>query len=151
MRSYEEKKELLSHILREALSRGACLAFSGGADSSALLAACNVATTLAGIPRNGQGDTRISIGKLSAGEGRNVVPVHAQMQIEVRGQTEAINQYMVDNVERIVKGVSEAYGVDYTIEKVGAATNLETSPEVSDTLEEIAKTYGVQESIIPQE
>ena len=39
MRSYEEKKELLSRILKEALSRGACLAFSGGADSSALLAA----------------------------------------------------------------------------------------------------------------
>lgn len=118
---------------------------------SALLAACNVATTLAGIPRNGQGDTRISIGKLSAGEGRNVVPVHAQMQIEVRGQTEAINQYMVDNVERIVKGVSEAYGVDYTIEKVGAATNLETSPEVSDTLEEIAKTIPFVKRLVPSD
>ncbi len=39
MKSFEEKKEWLRQILREALGQGACLAFSGGADSSALLAA----------------------------------------------------------------------------------------------------------------
>lgn len=118
---------------------------------SALLAACNVATTLAGIPRNSQGDTRISIGKLSAGEGRNVVPVHAKMQIEVRGQTEEVNQYMVENVQRIVKGVAEAYDVQYTFEKVGAATTLETSPEVSDTLEAIAKDLPFIKRIVPSD
>lgn len=118
---------------------------------SALLAACNVATTLAGIPRNGQGDTRISIGKLNAGEGRNVVPVHAKMQVEVRGQTEPVNQYMVDYVERITKGIAEAYDVQYTFEKVGAATTLETSDEVSDTLEAIAKDIPFVKRIVPSD
>ena len=93
---------------------------------------------LAGIPRNSQGDTRISIGRLVAGEGRNVVPVHAKMQIEVRGQTEEVNQYMTDYVERIVKGNAEAYDVQYQFEKVGAATTLQTTPEVIETLETIA-------------
>ena len=105
---------------------------------SALLAACSTATMLAGIPRNSQGDTRISIGRLVAGEGRNVVPVHAKMQIEVRGQTEEVNQYMTDYVERIVKGNAEAYDVQYHFEKVGAATTLQTTPEVIETLETIA-------------
>ena len=105
---------------------------------SALLAACSTATMLAGIPRNSQGDTRISIGRLVAGEGRNVVPVHAKMQIEVRGQTEEVNQYMTDYVERIVKGNAEAYDVQYQFEKVGAATTLQTTPEVVETLETIA-------------
>ncbi len=105
---------------------------------SALLAACSTATMLAGIPRNSQGDTRISIGRLVAGEGRNVVPVHAKMQIEVRGQTEEVNQFMTEYAERIVKGNAEAYDVQYHFEKVGAATTLETTPEVMQTLEEIA-------------
>lgn len=106
---------------------------------SALLAAATAATSLAGISRSGEGDTRISIGKLVAGEGRNVVPVHAYMQIETRGVTESVNQFMGQSVERIVRGIAEAYEVDFSIERVGQATNLVTDPSVCADLQKIAK------------
>ena len=49
---------------------------------------------LQGIPRNGDGTTRVSVGTLHAGEGRNVVAEHAKLQMEVRGETEEVNDYM---------------------------------------------------------
>ncbi len=106
---------------------------------SALLAACNAATTLTGIPRNSRADTRISVGKLVAGEGRNVVPVHASMQIEVRAATEEVNAYMYDYVQRIIQGCALAYDVSYTIEQVGAATVLDSDPEMVQSVLAIAK------------
>lgn len=107
---------------------------------SALLAACNAATTLTGIPRNGKGDTRVSVGKLVAGEGRNVVPVHAAMQIEVRASSEEVNQYMVDYVQRIVEGCAMAYDVSFSITKVGAATVLKSDPDMVQSVIDIAKS-----------
>ena len=94
---------------------------------------------MTGIPRNSRADTRISVGKLVAGEGRNVVPVHASMQIEVRAATEEVNAYMYDYVQRIIKGCAMAYDVTYTIEQVGAATVLDSDPEMVQSVLAIAK------------
>lgn len=61
---------------------------------NALMAACAAAMMLQGIPRHGRGTTRIAVGKLNAGEGRNVVPSHARMELEVRGSSAEVNQFM---------------------------------------------------------
>ena len=106
---------------------------------SALMAACATAMMMQGIPRHGEGTTRVSVGRLVAGEGRNVTPVHAYMQAEVRGSSGEINQYMVDAVENIVKGNAVAYGVKGWIEKAGEATTLEDCPELLDVIRDVAK------------
>ena len=106
---------------------------------SALLAACSSATMLAGIPRSSEGDTRISIGRLVAGSGRNVVPAHAVMQIETRGSTEAVNNYMVEYAKRIVEGNAHSYDVKVTFEKVGEATTLVADEKLTEDLTDIAK------------
>lgn len=106
---------------------------------SALLAAASSATMLAGIPRSGEGDTRISIGKLVAGSGRNVVPAHAYMQIETRGSTEAVNDYMVACAKQIVEGNALSYGVKATFEKVGEAATLVADEKLTADLTDIAK------------
>lgn len=107
---------------------------------SALLAACSTATMLAGISRSAQGDTRISIGKLVAGEGRNVTPVHAYMQIETRGASEEVNRFMVENVKRIVEGCERAYDVEAKLEMVGHATTLIADEGVTADLVKIAQS-----------
>ena len=114
---------------------------------SALMAACAAAMMMQGIPRSGEGTTRIAVGRLNAGEGRNVTPVHADMQLEVRGETGEINQYMVKNVENIVEGVKRAYEVEAEIVKAGEATTLPSCPEVLDLIESVAKTVPGVESI----
>lgn len=105
---------------------------------SALLAASATAMMIVGIPRHGDGASRVAVGKLIAGEGRNVTPVHAYMQTEVRGETAEINDYLCQKIEHIVKGNSEAYEVEGRIEKVGDATTIIECPEVLNDLKEIA-------------
>lgn len=99
---------------------------------SALTAACAAVMMMQGIPRNSQGDTRIAVGTLHAGEGRNVTPAHAKLELEVRGETPEVNRYMFDNVERIIKGVAQAYDVTACMQKAGEATTLSVSKEACD-------------------
>lgn len=105
---------------------------------SALMAACATAMMLAGIPRHGDGASRVAVGKLIAGEGRNVTPVNAVIQCEVRGETAEINDYMSHALEQIVRGNATAYEVEAKIEKVGEATTLIDCPEVLDVVREVA-------------
>lgn len=109
------------------------------AGKSALLAACNAATLIAGIPRHSGGLTRVCVGKLEAGESRNVIPAHARMEIETRGETSDLDAFMVDHVRRIVRGTEAAFDVKAKVEKVGSAANLETDPEVLARLAKITE------------
>lgn len=112
---------------------------------SALMAACATAMMMQGIPRHGRGATRVAVGRLVAGEGRNVTPVHAFMQTEVRGETGEINDYMVENVRRIVEGNARAYGVKCRIEKAGEATTLTDCPALDEEIRAAAEaTEGVK-------
>lgn len=106
---------------------------------NALAAACHAVTQLMGISRHGSGMTRINIGQMSAGEGRNVIPVNAELKLEVRGQTGEINQYMVDQATAIVEGVAKSFGVSFEIEKMGEAVDLDNDRVLVDAIVEAAK------------
>ena len=115
------------------------------AGKSALLAACNAATLIAGIPRHSGGLTRVCVGRLEAGESRNVIPAHARMEIETRGATSELDAFMVDHVKRIVRGTEAAFDVKAKIEIVGSAANLETDPDVLARLAKIAEKTDLVE------
>lgn len=104
------------------------------AGRNAMAAACNAFVQLLGIARHGSGMTRINVGQLTAGEGRNVIPSHAVMKMEVRGETGEINQYMYDSAVAIIKGCALAQGCEYKIEKMGEAVDLTNDRELVDVL-----------------
>lgn len=106
---------------------------------NALAAACHATTQMLGISRHGKGMTRINVGVLRAGEGRNVVPSTAEMQIEVRGETEEINTYMVDEVMRIARGIATGFDVQLDTEIVGEAVDLTPDAEMVDHVMAVAK------------
>lgn len=107
------------------------------------MAAAAAAVMMQGIPRHGEGDTRIAVGRLVAGEGRNVTPVHAFMQCETRGSTQEINEYMFESVRRIVEGCAASYGVECRVTKAGEATNFEATPAACDlAVEACAEVFG---------
>ena len=87
-----------------------------------------------GISRHSGGMTRINVGQLIAGEGRNVIPSKAVMKLEVRGETGEINQYMVDQVTNICKGVALGFGVTYEMRKMGEAVDLTADQELVNIL-----------------
>lgn len=105
---------------------------------NALACACTCVSELLGMARHGKGIGCINVGMMQAGEGRNVIPVHAQVQLEVRGETAEINDFMVDQANRIVKGTALAYDVEYEVEKVGEAGELNNDPELAAMVTEVA-------------
>lgn len=105
---------------------------------SALSAACACTLMLEGITRHSEGMTRVAVGKLNAGEGRNITPVHADMQIEVRGQTADINDWMVSRVNSIVSGAAEAYEVKGSWRKTGEAIPITSDKAAMDFIDAAA-------------
>ncbi|MCI5851536.1 MAG: amidohydrolase [Sutterellaceae bacterium] len=110
------------------------------AGRNALAAACSATLQLLGIPRHGKGMTRVNVGMLNAGKGRNVIPPNATMVMEVRGETGEINDFMAEQAMNIIKGNAISYGVEYSVSKMGAACDMKNDPEMIDLLRETAKT-----------
>ncbi len=106
---------------------------------NALACACTIVSELLGMARHGNGLGCINVGLMQAGECRNVIPVHASIQLEVRGETAEINDFMVDQANRIVKGTALAYDVEYEVEKVGEAGELLNDSELADLVKEVSE------------
>ena len=106
---------------------------------SALLAAASAALQISGISRHSQGASRVSVGVLNAGEGRNVTPVHASLQVETRGETDAINDFLEANIRRIVEGESIVYDVKGEMDVVGKGATLPVCEALCERVLETAK------------
>ena len=105
---------------------------------SALLAACAAVMSIQGLPRHSGGDSRVSIGRIEAGEGRNVVAAHGRLELEVRGATKEVNDFLADEVHRIVHGMAEVYGVKGKVVKTGESCRYVCNPEAVALLEVVA-------------
>ncbi|HGO5814342.1 TPA: amidohydrolase [Mannheimia haemolytica] len=105
---------------------------------NALLAAAHAVTQLHGISRHGEGMSRINVGVFKGGSGRNVIPSNAEIKLEVRGENKAINQYMVDQVMQIAKGIATGFAVEYETEIMGEAVDMINDAELVELIKEIA-------------
>lgn len=111
---------------------------------SALMCACATVMSLGSLPGHSQGITRVQVGKIVSGTARNIVAGHAYLQLEVRGESTEINDYMAQNVETTVKGMAAAYGVEYKLTRMGEAVTYKGDEEAcSILLEEATKVPGV--------
>lgn len=106
---------------------------------NALLAAAAIALNLHGITRNAKGVTRINVGILKAGEGRNVIAPNGYLACETRGETTELNEFMRDECFRIIEGICKAYGVSYDIKITGGTSGGSSDKEVTLLYEESAK------------
>ena len=88
---------------------------------NALLAAASAVMALHAIPRHSEGQSRVNVGTLHAGTGRNVIPDEAVMQLEVRGETTAINSYVARSAEDICRGAAAMQGCEVEMKKMGEA------------------------------
>ena len=107
--------------------------------NNALLAAAQMALNMHGITRNAKGVTRINVGVLKAGEGRNVIAPNAYLACETRGETTELNEFMKNQCDKIIKGVSEIYGVKYDVKVTGGTSGGDSDYEVAQIYENAAK------------
>ncbi len=115
---------------------------------NALLAACAATLNMHAIARSGKGDTRITVGKLVGGEGRNVIPPKATLYMETRGISSDLNEYMDAETKRIIKAAADMWGCTYTIETVGGTKSGTSSPELAARVADIAREMGCFDTIV---
>lgn len=115
---------------------------------NALLAASVAALNLHAISRHGDGITRINVGKLVAGEGRNVVPPHALLVMETRGVTSELNDYMVKESGRIIKAAADMWDCQYDIKVMGGTQSGESSPEMIELVAQAAENVPFYTNVV---
>ncbi|MEW9677970.1 amidohydrolase [Lentibacillus sp. L22] len=106
---------------------------------NALLAAASAVLNIYAIARHSEGSTRINVGELHAGSGRNIIPNQAKLKVETRGETSSINKYVREQVEAIVVGAATMYQTDYDIDVVGEGLSCKCSEDLAIVLDECAK------------
>ena len=105
---------------------------------NALLAAATASLNLHAIAPHSGGATRINVGVLRAGEGRNVVPPKAHMKVETRGETNEIATYVYDRAVQILEGAALMHGVKLTVGKQGEANAADSTPELAQLVTDAA-------------
>ena len=116
-------------------------AHAGGAPQdgkNALLAAASAALNLHAIPRHSAGASRINVGELHAGSGRNIIADHATLKIETRGANASVNDYLEAEARRIIAGAAQMYGVEAEIRLAGQAIDCRPSPALAARLARLA-------------
>lgn len=116
---------------------------------NALLAAAEASLALHSIARHGEGASRINVGVLQAGTGRNVIPDTALLKLETRGATTRINDYMVAEARRMIKAAALMYDVEVEITVAGGAPSCVPEMEFGKEMEAIGKEAGIYRKIIP--
>ncbi|HEY9577971.1 MAG TPA: amidohydrolase, partial [Pseudobacillus sp.] len=99
-----------------------------------MLAVANTILNSYAISRHSEGTSRVNVGVVRAGEGRNIIPSNAQLEIEVRGENKNVSDYMMDKIKRIVKHSAAMANVQYTFEIVGFATALKNSESLAQEI-----------------
>lgn len=107
--------------------------------NNAMLSAATAVLNLQAIPRSSEGDTRINVGTLHAGSGRNVICDRAKMEVEVRGATTAVNQYMEDYARRIAQAAADMHGCGCEIKLMGATESLQSDPDMIRYCEKVCR------------
>lgn len=101
---------------------------------NALLSAASCILNLHSIPRNSDGCTRINVGTINAGTGRNVVPETAKLEIEVRGQTTELNNYMEVYARDVINGAALMHDTIVEIKEMGKAYSLDCDKKMMDII-----------------
>jgi aminobenzoyl-glutamate utilization protein A len=129
-------------------------AHAGGAPNegrNALQAATAAIGNLYGIARHGDGTTRINVGRVAADNAQNVVCEEATMRVEVRGETHALNEYMLERTAQVLEGAATMHDVSVETSLYGKTTTFQNDSAVVDVVESAAETVDAVESVVTTE
>ncbi len=110
---------------------------------NAMLAACTAVLNLQGISRHSKGASRINVGVLQSGTGRNVIPDSAVIKIETRGATTEINTYIHQRALQIIKGAALMHEVNVSIEETGSAPASVNSEALAHSVKTVAENLAL--------
>ena len=109
------------------------------AGHSAIMAAVMAIGGMNGFLQDGRGMTRMNIGMIKGGTGRNVIPEECSFKAETRGETNEMENRLYNRVIACVKGACEAYECTYDVDVVGHTTTAPSDTGLAECIGEAAK------------
>lgn len=116
---------------------------------NALLAAADASLILMALPRHSEGMTRVNVGTLHAGEGRNIVASTADMEVEVRGENEAINRELTREAITRAQGCAMAFGVKCSHKIMGEAVDFVPDDGIVQMITVCARRARYVNNVLP--
>jgi aminobenzoyl-glutamate utilization protein A len=100
------------------------------------------------IPRHEDGATRVNLGKLNSDNPPNIIADRATAEVEVRGETTELMEYMRDRCYRALDTSAEMHDctVEWTV--TGEAPRQDSDEELVDVVEHIAKDTDGVDSVL---
>ena len=109
--------------------------------NNALLAASTAVQNLYAIPRHGKGVTRINVGKIISGTSSNVISEEAYMEIEMRGETMELVEYMDRHFRRVLESAAQMHGCTVSFKLMAFAPPLTCDLPLAEKIDRICKQY----------
>lgn len=85
----------------------------------AIMAACMAIMNMNAFLQDSRGSTRLNIGTISGGTGRNVIPDKCFFRAETRGADTEVEQRLYHSSIGCIKAACDAFGCTYKIDKMG--------------------------------
>ncbi|WP_255171305.1 amidohydrolase [Natrononativus amylolyticus] len=104
-------------------------------------AAATAVQELYAIPRHSDGVTRVNIGQLESGTSPNAIAASASLRGEVRGETNAIHDYMERRFRRIIRATGEMHECDADIEITSDVPRVDSDRTLSKHVAEVAAQH----------
>lgn len=114
--------------------------------NNAILAAATAILNLHAISRHSQGASRVNVGVIHGGTCRNVVADEAKLEMEVRGETTAINEFMYERAMRVLQGAADIHGCTMEIKTVGASEAFSCDESVMERVYRVGDKLGLRVS-----
>lgn len=106
-----------------------------------MLAVGTAILNLYAIPRHSGGQSRINVGTVTAGSGRNVIADEAKMEIEVRGETTEINQFMEEYAVNVLESAAKMHGCTCEMKLMGSAYSLTSDQALMDRIRRVCEEH----------
>jgi len=109
---------------------------AGGRDAVQALA--TAIQNLHAIRRHEDGATRVNAGVVEGGTATNIVPEHARMEGELRGETTPLREYMSERAETVIDHAAGMHDCEARVETIAEAPSAESDAELAEVVYETA-------------
>lgn len=106
------------------------------AGSNAIMASIMAISSMQAFMQDGRGSTRLNVGTIQGGAGRNVIPENCFFRAETRGSHTAVEKRLYAAAVRCVKAAAEAYECSYELKIMGYGPYGDGDEDMAQTIVE---------------
>jgi aminobenzoyl-glutamate utilization protein A len=118
---------------------------------NANLAMATAVQNLYAIPRHADGETRVNAGVVGGGTAANVIPEHAFLEAEVRGETTELMEYMDEHARRTVEHAAGIHDCDVDVTVRSRAPSAVSDDAVADVVGGVAGGVTGVETVVDRD